>query len=265
MSGEDNPPFSVALYQSLLRVAWMGRELHYLPVVSSTMVAARYFAASGSESGAVVLAEEQTAGHGRLGRRWLSPPAGNLYFSVILRPPKDRIAALAMMLPLAIADGLGIACGIECSLKWPNDVQVGGRKIAGVLIETAMTGREPWLAIAGSGINVNYDPSNDPEIGSIATSVVRETGIPAQREAVLAACMNALERWYEAPIEAVRRVWRERLSTLGQVVSVTSGTTVERGLAEDVRDDGSLVVLRPDGTRLTVAAGDVTLAPGEVG
>jgi BirA family biotin operon repressor/biotin-[acetyl-CoA-carboxylase] ligase len=200
-----------------------------------------------------------------LGRRWLSPPGVNLYFSVILRPPADRLQALAMMLPLAIADGLRSASGLNCSLKWPNDVQVGGRKVAGVLIETAMTGKEPWLAIAGSGINVNYDPASEPEIASIATSVLRETGAPVQREQVLASCLNALERWYEGPIEAAYQVWRARLSTLGQMVNVTSGATVERGLAEDVREDGSLVLLRSDGSRMTVAAGDVTLAAGSLG
>jgi BirA family transcriptional regulator, biotin operon repressor / biotin---[acetyl-CoA-carboxylase] ligase len=265
MSGHEAPEFSLPLYQSHLRAAWLGRELHYLSVVSSTMVAAKYFAEGGTPSGAAVLAEEQTDGHGRLGRRWLSPPGVNLYFSVILRPPSERLRALAMMLPLAIADGLHKATGLDCTLKWPNDVHVGGRKIAGVLIESAVTGKEPWLTIAGSGINVNYDPSTEPEIATLATSVLRETGRTAQREPILAACMNALERWYEGPIDAARQIWRERLSTLGQTITVSSGRSVERGVAEDVRDDGSLVLLREDGSRVTVSAGDVTLATGGLG
>jgi BirA family transcriptional regulator, biotin operon repressor / biotin---[acetyl-CoA-carboxylase] ligase len=265
MPGHETAEFSIPLYRSHLRAAWLGRDLHYLSVVSSTMVAAKYFAAGGAPSGAAVLAEEQTDGHGRLGRRWLSPPGINLYFSVILRPPADRLAALAMMLPLAIADGLHAATGLDCRLKWPNDVQVGGRKIAGVLIETATSGKEPLLTIAGSGINVNYDPSKESEIAALATSVLRETGRTSQRELILAACMSALERWYEGPIEAARQIWRARLSTLGQTIMVSNGRTVERGVAEDVCDDGSLVLLRDDGSRLFVSAGDVTLATGSPG
>jgi BirA family biotin operon repressor/biotin-[acetyl-CoA-carboxylase] ligase len=223
------------------------------------MERSRALASDGAPRGTLVLAEEQLQGRGRLGRRWVSPAGVNLYFSVVLRPTADRLPALAMILPLAVVDGIRAASDLECALKWPNDVQVGGRKLAGVLIETELTGQEPQLAIAGAGINVNYDPSSDPEIAATATSVTREIGRPQERELLLAECMNALERWHEAPIADVKAAWRSCLTTLGQRVRVTYGDVVDDGIAEDVADDGSLVLLRDDGSRLTLPAGDVSL------
>ena len=149
-----------------------------------------------------------------------------------------------MMLPLALVDGVDAACNLRCTLKWPNDVEVRGRKLAGVLIETESSGQQPLLAIAGAGINVNYDTSSAPEIAAIATSAMQESGKAQDREALLAECLNALERWYDNPFAALKAAWRSRLTTLGQQVRVTQGEHFEDGLAEDVADDGSLVLLR---------------------
>ncbi|HET9319714.1 MAG TPA: biotin--[acetyl-CoA-carboxylase] ligase, partial [Bryobacteraceae bacterium] len=260
------PLFSQARFESLLGTSWAGRELHYLATVGSTMDVARGLAGDGARHGAVVLADEQRQGRGRLGRQWLSPRGVNLYFSIILRPTVDRLRALAMIAPLAIVDGLRQATGLACTLKWPNDVQFEARKLGGVLIESELAGDEPALAIVGAGINVNYDPSHESEISAIATSVMKETGTAQERELVLAETLNAFEDWYEAPVAAVQGAWRSRLTTLGQQVRVSFPsrveeglTTVEEGLAEDVTAHGSLVLRRADGSSVTLPAGEVSL------
>jgi len=223
------------------------------------MEVARSLAVHGAPSGAVVLAEEQEQGRGRLSRRWFSPPGVNLYLSIVLRPTLERLPVLAMIAPLAVVDGVRTACGLECTLKWPNDVQVKGRKLAGVLVESELIGGQPELAIAGVGINVNYDSSGEPEIAEIATSTMRETGAEQERELLLARFLEAFERWYEAPVDEIRSLWRARLTTLGQTVRVVLGQQVEEGLAEDVTGDGSLILRRTDGSCITLPAGEVTL------
>jgi BirA family biotin operon repressor/biotin-[acetyl-CoA-carboxylase] ligase len=251
--------FSIVRFQEQLHTRWLGRPLIYEPVVGSTMDVARTLARDGAAHGAVVLAEEQQAGRGRLGRRWLSPAGVNLYLSILLRPDLQELRALAMVAPLAIAEGIGAAAGVECAIKWPNDVQVGGRKLAGVLLESELSGGRPLFAIAGLGINVNYDVTAEPEIAALATSLLCATGVPHDREAVLAACLGAFERAYEEPPQAVHAHWRARLNTLGQRVRVTYGGQLVEGLAEDVASDGSLLLRRDDSRIVTLPAGEVTL------
>jgi len=163
--------------------------------------------------------------------------------------------------PLAIAEALEGATGLTCRIKWPNDVLVGGRKIAGMLIETDLAGEAVKYALVGMGVNVNFDVEAAPEIADIATSVRRELGHDGSREEVLAALLNAFEaRYADAQgSDAAFRAWRSRLETLGRRVRATLGERVEEGVAEDVDALGSLLIRRDDGSLVTVEAGDVTL------
>ena len=152
--------------------------------------------------------------------------------------------------------------GLAPRLKWPNDVLVGGRKIAGILIETELSGDAVKYALVGIGLNVNFDVGAVPEIAGIATSVRRELGRDTSREELLAALLNAFEVRYEQALEddAVFQAWRSRLETLGRRVRATLGERVEEGVAEDVDAEGNLLVRRDDGSLAVVEAGDVTLS-----
>ena len=250
-----------ALVERRLRTRYLGRNLLYLDTTSSTQDVARAEAERGGPVGTAVLAEEQTAGRGRLGRAWVSPAGKNIYVTLVMRPPAPKLRVLSIVSPLAIAEVLeGI--GLTPRLKWPNDVLVGGRKIAGILIETELSGDAVKYALVGIGLNVNFDVEATPEIADIATSVRRELGRDASREELLAALLNAFEARYEQALEgeAVFQAWRSRLETLGRRVRATLGERVEEGVAEDVDAEGNLLVRRDDGSLAVVEAGDVTLS-----
>ncbi len=244
-----------------LTTNFVGRRILYLTSAASTQDVARAEAEGGAPEGTAVLAEEQSAGRGRLGRSWASPPGTNLYLTLVMRPPLARLRTLSIVAPLAVAQAVEETAGLAPRIKWPNDVLVAGRKLAGVLIESELSGQSPRYSLVGIGLNVNLDTDEVPEIAGIATSLRRELGHDVSREAVLAALLNRFEALYEevARGPAVHAAWRSRLETLGRQVRVTFGEQVEEGLAEDVDGEGSLVLRRPDGSRVTVAAGEVTL------
>ena len=244
--------------ERLLHTREIGRRITYLATTTSTMDVARAEAAAGAPHGAVVFAEEQTAGRGRFGRRWVSPAGRNLYLTLILRPDAGHLRRLSMVVPLAICRAVEAVTPLRPAIKWPNDVLVGGRKLAGVLIEGESSGAELLYALAGIGLNVN-DPIDDPEIADIATSLSRQSGEETPREPVLAALLNELERAYSAPPDELYSGWRSRIATLGQPVRLTFRDEVYEGTAEDVDDEGSLILRLADGTRRTFEAGEVTL------
>jgi len=242
----------------LLRTDEIGRRVTSLATTASTMDVARDEAIAGAPHGAVVIAEEQTAGRGRFGRRWVSPAGKNLYLTLILRPDAGRLRALSMIVPLAVCRAVEAVTPLRPVIKWPNDVLAAGRKLAGVLIQGESSGAEPVYALAGIGLNVN-DPIDDPEIAGIATSLSRELGEETSRETVLAALLNELEDAYKASPDDVHSGWRSRSATLGQSVRLTFRDEVYEGTAEDVDNEGSLILRLADGTRRTFEAGEVTL------
>ncbi len=256
-----NVKLNLTLVKERLTTRYVGRNLLYLTQTASTQNVARVEAQQDAPEGTTVLAEEQTGGRGRLGRPWISPAGKNLYLTLVMRPPVKHLRVLSIVAPLAIAEALEGAAGLTCRIKWPNDVLVGGRKIAGMLIETDLAGEAVRYALVGMGVNVNFDVEAAPEIADIATSVRRELGRDGSREEVLAALLNAFEaRYTDAQKgDAAFRAWRSRLETLGRRVRATLGERVEEGVAEDVDAQGSLLIRREDGSLVTVEAGDVTL------
>jgi len=262
MSDEaSHPPFDLTRFHNLLETKRFGRNLVFEPTVGSTMDLARDAAHHGAAEGTVALADEQTAGRGRLGRSWITPRASNLTFTVVLRPPRHVLRQVAMLAPLAVALAVEEATGVRTAIKWPNDVHASGRKLAGVLIETESDGSGEAIVLAGIGLNVNFDPREYAEIRDIATSLSVETGHPVDREPLLATVMLHFERLYDEAKAggSLRDRWRERLAMLGQAVKVAApGRTIE-GTAEDVDDDGSLLVRTASGDVVAIEAGDVTL------
>ncbi len=254
------PPFDVDRFRSVLRTDTFGRNLIFEPSVGSTMDLARAAAEQGAPEGTVALADSQTAGRGRLGRSWVAPPAVNLLPTLLLRPPASVLRQIAMIAPLAVSDAVLEFVGLRTDLKWPNDVQVAGKKLAGILIETSIA-RDEMFVLVGTGLNVNFDPRPHEEIRDIATSLAVELGHDVEREALLAAYLARFERMYEAAKsgESMLDAWRARLVTIGQQVRATWPGGTAEGLAEDVDATGALIVRNADGTQVTVEAGDVTL------
>ncbi len=193
-----------------------------------------------------MVADEQTQGQGRRGRRWVSPPGGNIYATIILRPGPWDIRSLGMVAPLAVCEAVDAVADVRSVIKWPNDLLIEGRKVGGVLIDTRLSGEEVDYALVGVGINVNFDPSQHEEIREMATSLASELGREVSREALLAAFLNRFERLYLAARsdESVYEAWKARLETLGRRVEVRLGDDIEEGIAEDVDAEGNLILRR---------------------
>ncbi len=241
----------------------VGRNLIYRPSVTSTNDVVLKLAAAGAPEGTVVLAGEQTAGRGRLQRTWLSP-RGNIAFSVLLYPTLERLPYLIMVSSLAVARAIESAAGVTAGIKWPNDVQVNGRKVCGILIENHIRDRDV-RSVIGIGINVGTYPADLPSTATSATSLEQEAGRSISKADLLAALFAEMDRLYTllpGRPGLVYRAWQRRLVTLGKPVKVISGTEVIIGVAEDVNRDGSLRLRLPDGSVTVVVCGDVSLRDG---
>jgi BirA family biotin operon repressor/biotin-[acetyl-CoA-carboxylase] ligase len=215
-------------------------------------------AAAGAPEGLVVVAEHQRAGRGRLGRTWVAPPGGSLLLSVLLRPglAPDRLHLVTMAAGVAVAEAVSSVAGIETVLKWPNDVLVRDRKLAGILVEADVGGDGDVRAVVlGVGINVNWDAVPD-EIASIATACNLEAGRPVPRADVLVAFLRGLDQRLRA-LDGVPREYRARLATLGRRVRVELASGPVVGVAVDVDHAGRLLVETDPGCIVDIAAGDV--------
>ncbi len=255
------PPFDITRFHSLLETRAFGRNMIFEASTGSTMYLARDAARSGATEGTLALADEQTAGRGRLGRNWVTPPALNLASTLVLRPSPDLLRQIAMIAPLAVCDAIQQVTGVCADIKWPNDVQIAGKKVAGILIESDLTSEVDGYALVGAGINVNFDPGAHEEIRDIATSLKAATGGEVDRELVLASYLLHAERLYEAARSGTspRDRWRKRLVTLGQAAYASWPNGSAAGVAEDVDEDGALLVRTDAGLLVSVEAGDVTL------
>lgn len=238
----------------------VGRRVLHYDLIGSTMDEARRLALRGEPEGAVVIAEEQTAGRGRFNRAWVSPRGENLSLSVILRPDAAQLPFMNMAATLAVARTVADAASAAPTIKWPNDVRVGGRKISGILIETAIDGGGA-CAIVGIGVNVNFDPSQYPEIADISTSLYRETGVRRNRTPALRSLLARFDDAYSAMRrgESLTVDWAALLDTLGRRVRLRAadGVVID-GVAEDVDASGNLLVRLLDGGLYTATAGEVT-------
>ncbi|MDP3878821.1 MAG: biotin--[acetyl-CoA-carboxylase] ligase [Dehalococcoidales bacterium] len=251
---------SAAAVTEGLETRFIGQRAIYFPSLTSTMDIARQEARQGAAEGTVIIADEQTAGRGRLQRAWLSP-GGSIAVSVILRPPLDHLPSLVMLASLSVVHSIKLTTGLKAQIKWPNDVLLYGKKVCGILIENDLKGRRVNHAIIGIGINVNLKLSDFPEIRQIATSLSDELGGAVSRLDVLRSLLVEMERLYLGLSTGgtVYEEWRDNLVTLGKRVRVTTGEGVYEGTAEDVARDGSLLVRGGDGKLNRIVAGDVTL------
>jgi len=229
-----------------------GRRHEHFEQLDSTNTRARRLAAEGAPHGTVVTAAEQTAGRGRQGRVWTAPTGGALLYSAIVRPLDERHLMLPLAVPLAVCEAAEeLRPGIECRVKWPNDVWLDGRKLAGVLIEARP--QDGW-AVVGVGLNLSIARDEfPPELQDTAISLFDPSGgeAPTASEAL----SRALDRWTEAEPEEVLASWRRRDALRGRQVAWDGGS----GVADGVDDRGYLLVVTPAGDRVAVGAGEVHL------
>ena len=258
--------FDAGLCQSRLDTRWLGRRLVARRELESTNDAAWDLLAAGAPKGTVIVAGVQIRGRGRAGRTWHQAPGRGLALSVLMsageRVPLNLVPLLA---------GLGLAEGLEslsvtAELKWPNDLLIAGRKVAGVLCESR-SGPGPGRAVViGAGVNVGEGPGDfSPEIAGSATSL-RIEGHDLGREEVAAAILNRLERlWTLAEEQGGAPVldgWRRRATCWGRRVAVATPSGRLAGVAEDLDAEGRLVLRLDAGDRAALVAGDLELDPG---
>lgn len=228
-----------------------GRPHRHFRRTDSTNARARELALAGAEGGLVVTADEQSAGRGRQGRSWFAPPGTALLYSSLLRP-LGRRPLLPLAVPLAVCEAAEAIAPVSCRVKWPNDVWVDGRKLAGVLIESR-AGREGF-AVIGVGLNVAVPDSAFPgELAGTATSLGAGRGPSVA--AALAALNEALGEWVDAPAERVLAEYRARDALSGRPVAWEEG----EGRAAGIDDSGHLLVEAGGGRRLALGAGEVHL------
>ncbi len=239
-----------------------GTEIHYFETIGSTNDEARRLAGSGAAAGTIVVADEQTAGRGRLGRTWEAPQGSSLLLSTIFRPtlPPDRVQRLVMACGLAVIEGCEALADVQIDVKWPNDLQIGGKKVCGILPESAIIGSRFEWVIVGIGINVARQFEAPNPLADTATSLQMETGKPVDRAGLLGEIMQRLNRWHNRLEEqALLQAWTGRCVTLGRRVQVGSGSSVIKGRAETINETGALVIRDNTGEPRCVAAGEATL------
>jgi BirA family biotin operon repressor/biotin-[acetyl-CoA-carboxylase] ligase len=232
----------------------IGRKIIVKDEVASTNDLAKSLANDGEEEGLVVTAKTQLAGRGRMGRSW-SSPEGGLYLSVILRPnvPVEDMLRMTVLACVPVAETIEEASGCKTTVKWPNDVEIGGRKVAGLLAESASKGGDIAYMVLGIGVNLNVEPSSlgVPE----ATSVSKCAGKQLDQEAFLNLLLYRLDTFYAAFLKGTFEMadYTKRSSTIGEEIEAESDGARIIGRATGVDATGALTILTPEGTthRLT--------------
>lgn len=278
----ESPRLNIDRLRNILDTQLLGKEdrLVFISIVDSTNTKAMSLALQGAEEGVVVLTDSQTAGKGRLGRRWFDRSGYNALTSTILRPLFPPYL-LVMIAALAVVDTVASTCDVTATIKWPNDVLIDGRKVAGILIETSRDRAGNIVAIVGIGVNVNGQitqlvEAESASLQTTATTLEAACGHEVSREEFIGSLLHTLEAMYlalqqEAQVSVVttpgtasrliRESWRQHLSTLGRTIEVRQGDKILRGVAEDVNDNGELFLRCHSGERVCITWGDIGYPP----
>lgn len=234
-------------------------DVRWVSETGSTNVDLLRLARDGAPAGIVLVADHQTAGRGRAGRSWVAPPGASLLLSILLRPPPAVAGLSSMAVGLAAADSAEEVAGVRPRLKWPNDLVWPGdgigtdRKLAGVLADAHWPSADEVAVVVGIGMNVNWPTDLPADLAGIATSLNHIAGHDLDRERVLVALLEHLGRRYEEMIGgALPNEWKKSSATLGRRVRVDLGAETIEGVADDITDEGHLIV----GGRV-LAVGDV--------
>jgi BirA family biotin operon repressor/biotin-[acetyl-CoA-carboxylase] ligase len=242
------------------------RNIYFFHEAGSTNDIASAYADSGCEEGTVIIADSQSKGRGRLGRTWFSPSGKNIHISVVLRPVLSPMHAtvLTIMTSVAVASVIRQTFKIDALIKWPNDIMVSGRKMAGILSEMKTENDKIMYAVIGIGINTNLTSEEIPdEIRETTTSLYLESGKITPRTDVVIALLQELDRYYgvlkNSGSAALIDNWTKLSATIGKNIRVASGAHVFEGTAEAIDNDGFLLIRLIDGSLKKISSGDVTV------
>lgn len=242
-------------------------EIRILESTGSTNDDALAWAEAGAPDGALIVADTQTAGRGRSGRRWITPPGAALAFSLVLRPtPAEatRAAYFTALGALAVCQALHDGYGLPAAIKWPNDILIERRKVSGLLVETLWLESTPQAVVIGIGMNILRAAVPPPEMLHFpATSLEDATGDPIDRWEVLASILKALFAWRPQLTGAkFRPAWETALALRGEIVRLDPPAAPSwYGTIQGIDEDGSLRLLRQDGQIVSVPAGEIHLRP----
>jgi BirA family biotin operon repressor/biotin-[acetyl-CoA-carboxylase] ligase len=258
----DSVPTDIteALGRAGARLGTFDHQPLWYEEVGSTNDVARAAAEAGAPEGLVLVANTQSLGRGRVGRSWSSPPGAGLYVSVVLRPRESALRLLTIAAGVAIAEGVHAASGLQTCLKWPNDVYVGSRKLAGILAEGGSSAGAVDHVVLGFGINIRR-AAYPPDVVARATSLESELGRDVDRGLVLAECLAALSHRYgmlqRGAVDDVIAAWRKRGALhMSRAVEWDADGGSRRGRAEDIDATGALLV-RIDDRIVRVISGEV--------
>jgi BirA family biotin operon repressor/biotin-[acetyl-CoA-carboxylase] ligase len=238
-------------------IAW---RVQFFRETASTNDIADAAGRAGAAEGLAVFAETQTRGRGRLRRQWESRAGAGLWFSALLRPawPPAEAGRLTAIAAVAVAEATVALAGLPAAIKWPNDIWIGRRKLAGILTELRCTGSHIDFAVVGIGINVAHRPEDFPaELRDTATSLAIESGQPPGRAALAAAVLDRLAAGCHGPFGPIRERWIRRCLTLGREVEWRDGQEPLRGRAESIGDDGALLVRDASGDLHPIHGGEI--------
>ena len=259
---------SMAALLSRLETREFGKHLKLLDEVGSTQDVLRELAENGAPQGALVIAERQTSGRGRLGRGWLSPAGKGIWMSLLLRPqiPLQLTPQLTLLAAVALSRAIAQVVPLDIGIKWPNDLLVDGKKMCGILLESAAEDERLQFVIVGMGISVNLEPDDyPPELLDRAASLKMLSGQKIDRVALIAETLLAFEQLYELYEQQgfgpIRALWEARSIMLHREVTLHTPEGSFVGVPESLDESGGLVVRMPDGTLRTVYSASIDLKP----
>lgn len=262
---EEQEFFGQNELESRMDTAWAGHPVSYYDTIGSTNQQAKLDAEHGAGHGALVVADMQTAGRGRRGRSWSSPPGTNVYFTLILKPQldPDKASMLTPVMGMAVAEGIRRTCGLEARIKWPNDIVVNGKKVCGILAEMSLEQDYIHYLVIGVGINTGLQKFA-AELEETACCLEGECGKKVSRAELLVNVMHAFEEVYECfmgsgDLAGLRERYDRLLVNKGREVRVLDPRGEYRGIAQGVNDLGELLVEKADGSVTAVYAGEVSV------
>ena len=254
-----------SLVSAGLETQVIGREVHYFHSLDSTNRVAKEYALSGVSDGAVVVAEKQTKGKGRLNRTWISSAYSNILCSIIFYPTlkTSSVFRVTMLASVALARALARTCGVDAKIKWPNDVYINGKKSCGILTEFLADHDRIIYVVVGIGINVNFDVTRYPELKDSATSLKMECGEKISRLTIFKALLEEIDFLYQDIGKSggtqLRKEWDRYSMVMNQQVKIISGNDVLCGVAKGINDDGHLILIDHRGRKKEILCGDLSL------
>ena len=255
--------FNAIGIRAALSTEVIGKKIFFYSSIDSTNIKAFELARMGEPEGTAVIADSQSSGKGRIGRRWESPPGVNVYTSVILRPDVEPQNAqnLTFLSAVAVAEAVEAVCLRKPTVKWPNDILIDSRKVAGILMEMDSEADRVHFVIAGIGVNVNMKERMLPvPIRTIASSLAEKAGIDIDRTGFVRALYSSIEKWYRIyssdGFGPVLNAWKGYFDAEGKPIKVTSFNSTVFGICAGVDESGALLVRSPSGAIIRIISGD---------